>query len=165
MNRCLNERTLLRVYCEGATAADEAHLRWCGDCAERYDAVGHDLHLIGEVLTRTQPPVRVTRRRHWHVAWIPVAAVATLLIASIALVRRATVLEPSQGPVTVATFAAEMSAALFGTVGVNHPWQVATEAPPFGRTLDGGWSCAQYHLLPGDCADDDHVAALLAPTE
>ncbi len=164
MKRCLDERSLLRIFLKDGTAAEEAHLRSCAGCAERYEAVDDDLQVIGEILTRTPPPVRVVRRRNWHIRWIPAAAVAALLVASVALLRRPEVLVPAVRQATVATFAAEMSAALFGTVGMGHGWQVATEAPQFGRTLDGGWSCAQYHLLPGECADDDHVAALLATT-
>ena len=82
MNRCLNERALLRMYTHESTAAERSHLRLCADCAERYDLFTEELEAIGHVL-QSPPRLAIEPRRLWSIQmpWVPATAGCLALLA------------------------------------------------------------------------------------
>jgi hypothetical protein len=166
MNRCLNERALVALHTREATPAQQAHVRLCADCAERYDSVVADLKTIGRVL-KTPPPAWEARRvlASW-VRWVPAAiacAALLLVILDVAWVRR---LSPMQGARRVdhdVTFAADLSNALFAAVDANSIQPNIIEVSYLDAALDAGHPCTQDRYLNGDCNDD--VSALMIEDE
>lgn len=87
MSRCLSEETLLLLYEGEGTREDRAHLTRCQVCTIRYERLGKDLKLLGQVLRDPPPPrsvvVREQRFPVWR--WVPIAvagATAVVLLWS-----------------------------------------------------------------------------------
>ena len=171
MNRCLSERTLLRVYTRDGTVAQREHLRLCADCAERYDRLEEDLGTLRHIL-EAPPPVAVARQRAgaFHMGWLPIAAVATaalvVLLVSVPWLRqppRTSGGAAAHSP-TVSAFAADVSAALFADGAPGTSVEVAmNDTADLQAALDTGSLCTRDRYLNGEC--DDQLSALLYESE
>jgi hypothetical protein len=157
MNRCLKERALLRVSMHEGTAAEQAHLRFCADCAEHYDLLLEDLEAIARALET--PPPRVfhirnvsPRRGQWMAAAIAVAVLAVLIL-DIAWLQRSSPVQVAAHTSSASSFAADLSAALFPTTDTSGMLQLAAEAPYLEAALEIGQPCTQDRFFTGECND------------
>ncbi len=95
MNRCLNERALLRIYTHEGTAAEQSHLRLCADCAEHYEQLVEDLETIGQVLEAPPPGAQIRVALPRRERWMSAAAACIVLIALV--LERSTFSLPDRG--------------------------------------------------------------------
>jgi hypothetical protein len=163
MNRCLNERALLRISMDESTAAEQTHLRFCADCAEHYDLLLEDLETIGRALE--VPPPRALHNRdvlphrlRWMTTAIAIAALAVLVL-DITWLRRSSPVQVAAHTSSVASFAADLSAALFPTTDTSTTFQLAAEAPYLEAALEMGQPCTQDRFFTGEC--DDQLSPVL----
>ena len=82
MSRCLRERTLWGIYEGEGTAAQQAHLRTCMACRQRFQAFVHTLAEISSSLQEIPPPrARVPQPYPVPVRWqSAVVGLAVLLL-------------------------------------------------------------------------------------
>lgn len=159
MKTCLSEESLLLLY-EGEGSCDEqTHLAKCQICTIRYERLGKDLKLLGQVL-REPPPqtVEIRERRSPMLRWVPVAmagaAAALLLSWSLDQVPEMTHLPVPTRPHPAPTSADEVQdeelarfltkvvgPAIFSTTDfvVASVPQRATNLAYLKAALDGGW--------------------------
>jgi hypothetical protein len=126
MKRCLSERTLLRVHGSDGTVAEREHLRFCADCAERYDRFEEDLDSLRRILDT--PPLAASVR-HTHAArirWMPIAATAAALVAVLVGVRAFR----QPGAVPVARRSARCGGSLYAGALLQRRMQRSTVRPP-----------------------------------
>ncbi len=165
MNRCLNERALLRVCMREGTAAEHSHLRRCADCAERQDQLEEDLETIGWALSTVPPQVARVRRLAWQpAAWMTAAvacAVLGVLVLDVAWLRLSPPVQIERA--SVSTFAADLSAALFPMNDSSATPQLAAEAPYLEAALEMGQPCTQERFFAGEC--DDQLSPVLIETD
>jgi hypothetical protein len=162
MKRCLSERTLLRVHGSDGTVAEREHLRFCADCAERYDRFEEDLDSLRRILDT--PPLAASVR-HTHAVrlrWMPIAATAAALVAVLVGVRAFR--QPGALPVArrsaaVAAFAADVSAALFPESAPTTVALATNDTSYLQAALDAGALCTRERYLNGAC--NDQLSALL----
>lgn len=160
MNRCLNERALLALYCEDGSPGAQSHLRLCADCAERYDALGDDLALI-EMTLESTPPAPIRRRALPLRPRLLAAALGTFAAFALGI----TVLHWPTPPQTTAqrgtlpAFADDVSEAVFANTGVSDVAQLAPDTPYTRAALEAEWPCTQDRFLSGECTDQ--LSALL----
>ncbi len=166
MSRCLNERALLAIYTHEGTAAEQAHVRLCADCAERYELLVRDLKTIGQVLEALPPAWEGQRVWAWRGPWLPVAiaAGAILVVAlGIARVRLSSPVQVALSVNDVSAFTADLSNALFATGDANAIPGMVAEGSYLDAALDAGYSCTQDRFLTGEC--DDQLSALMIESD
>ena len=157
MSRCLSEETLLLLSEGEGTREDRAHLTKCQVCTIRYQRLGKDLTLLGQVLREPPPrPVVFRERRFPALRWVPVAVAGVTIV--VLLWGRGQWSELSQAPPTIpppsptaadeiqdedlARFLAKaVGPAIFSTadLGVKDLPQRATSLSYLQAALDGGW--------------------------
>jgi len=165
MNRCLNERALVRMLSREETAAERCHVRLCADCAERYDELVEDLDKIGQTLVAVPPGV-VRRMPMVRVPWLPAAiACATVLavVLDVAWVRRSSPLRLATRTSNIAAFTSDLSDALFATSDGNIVAQLPGDTPYLDAALEAGRPCSSEQFLAGEC--NDEVSAWLVEEE
>lgn len=166
MNRCLSERALLAVHTNDASPAEHSHLRQCAACAERYDALTHDLNMIDAMLS-APPPRRLSASRPSLRQPVWVFATAAFGVALAVLVVAAWLATPAPIEVavrepSVAGFAADVSAAIFASPGDDLASPSAD--PPYLRAaLDVGSPCTSEEFFRGECTDQ--ISALFLESE
>ncbi len=155
MNRCLGERALLRVYLKEASGSEQAHLRLCAHCAERYDAVVDDLHAIDTILTKTPPPAVATSRvSGGYMRWVPAAAFVVLVAAAASVITLRRPAPPMASRNTnVSAFAADVSAALFAGADAGDFPHIESAPPDLGAALEAGRACTEDRYFNGECND------------
>ena len=165
MNRCPNEYALVRIYTHEGTAAEQSHLRFCADCAERYDLLVEDLATIGQALD-APPAAELRERAPWRMRWVPAAAACVALLAvafGLARLREPSRMQVASRTASSSAFAADLSAALFASSEVDALPQLAAETPYLEAALDAGRPCTQDGFLSGECSDQ--LSALLSEGE
>ncbi len=166
MNRCLDERVLLRMYMHESSAAEQSHLRLCADCTEHYDQLVVDLETIGHAL-EAPPSAAVSRRASAaRMPWVP-AAVACAALAVVMLVfawvRRSSPVQVATRIHSVSAFAGDLSDALFATSAASAFVPLAEEAPYLEAALNAGQPCTQDRFFRGAC--NDQLSALMIEDE
>ncbi len=161
MNGCLNERALLALYCGEENPKGRSHLRFCADCAERYDALAEDLELIETTLNGPPPARTPARGLPLRPPLLAAAALGTFAAAVIGIIA----LHHSTPPQTVArratlsAFASDVSEAVFANPALNDLSQVASDTPYARAAREADWPCTQDRFLEGECTDQ--LTALL----
>ena len=176
MSRCLRDQTLLLLYEGEGTSADRDHLEVCTDCTTRYQRLGQDLKLIGQVL-REPPPLRQAQDRspqalpyRFHplrIRWMPVAAALAVTLTSVwgGMWERSPsppVLPAEAGSEAVFLSLEEMAAALFSTAEVSAelvPAPVSNLAY-LQAALEGEWPCGEQEPFSHSGCNNDPVALL-----
>ncbi|MBI1816722.1 MAG: hypothetical protein HYR72_17220 [Deltaproteobacteria bacterium] len=156
MNRCLDERALLRMYTHDGSAAEQSHLRLCTECTEHYDQLVGDLETIGHALA-TPPPAAVSRRAlPARMSWVPAgiagAALAVVML-NFAWVRHSSPVQVATRLHNVSAFAGDLSDALFATSDASAFVPLAEEAPYLEAALNAGQPCTQDQFFRGACTD------------
>jgi len=168
MKPCLSERALLRVHSRDGTAAEREHLQLCPECAERYDALAEDLHLLRRTLEEPEPATPQLASRPLGLGWVPLAVAAALfaLVASVPWLRHPipAPLEVASRSSNVSAFAADVSAAVFADNDATTTVALASnDAPYLQAALDAGSPCTGDRYFDGEC--DDQLSALLLESD
>jgi hypothetical protein len=81
MNVCLRDRTLLLLIAGESTNQQQAHLRSCLACKQRYQRLVQRFEVIEQTLWKTEPPILNRHLAPLRTLWIPqVAALAAVLL-------------------------------------------------------------------------------------
>jgi hypothetical protein len=159
MSRCLSDEALMRVVAELGTAAEQAHLTACADCATRQRKVSGEVDRIREVLRSMPEPVRRTAPRPWRsmvgVAGLAAIAVAALVWIEVTAWKTIQTTEDLASVEQIEAAVADVTAAIFSVDGeparVFADSAAATGLEPDGDTSTGcdepGW------LDEPECAD------------
>jgi len=150
VNRCLSDRTLMRVLAERATDNDRAHLAVCPVCTDALQRLNREMGVIRHVLaTTTEPLTRpAPRGRRW---FVPAAATLAAVAAGALLWTEVVLWKGLPSPLTpspadeaqaeqISTALASVSAELF-SVKVELAPELSESpalAPPAGDDSDTG---------------------------
>ncbi len=162
MNRCLSDQALLEIHAHEGAVADQAHLRGCHACADRYRQLADDLMTIGHVLAAPPPVATSGRGAAWGVPWMPVAVVGAALavvLLDVVAVRRLSPVEFAAPSIRGADFAEELDSALFELPETNTLAAVGFETAALDAALDMGVPCTGDRYVSGEC--DDPLSSLV----
>jgi len=163
MNRCLNDGALWQMYTDEGTAAQHLHVEHCAECTRRYSQLVEELQTIGQALAI--PPLVEAHSSRWAAPWLSLTTVGagvTALLLGVLLLRPAAPTPATARSANVATFAADLSTALFApdSEAVS---PTRSEALYVEAALDAGQPCGGERFLDGEC--DDQLSALVIEDE
>jgi len=167
MTACLNERRLLECFSDVGRTADLAHLRSCGECAERFARLRDDLGRLGAVLSAAPPvvhrPAPLPSFRWGWAAAVATAAFAASIVIGIAWPRAPHPPRIASAAPSSADISADLSAALFAPVETVTAPAGNDEVAYLQAALGGGWPCSHEEMMNGEC--DGPVYTLLTDEE
>jgi hypothetical protein len=170
MTRCLDERSLVRLFVGEGTAAQREHSETCPTCGARLRALTAELGGIGEVL-RGAPPPLAHRQPRRSPSWSLVPALAVALLVAVVGAHRLYESRPfvraggdGVTEASVSASAEEVSDALFDTSGERAVLAMAlplggsgrlavTEAAEVEGALRVGSPCTGERFVGADCSD------------